>query len=190
MSDRARDIAFHYDVSNDFYALFLDRRMVYTCAYYRDPASDLETAQADKLDLVCRKLHLVPDERFLDLGCGWGALVQWAAQHWHVVAEGVTLSRAQAGWGRDAIRRAGLTSRARIVQGDWRGVAPERPYDKVAAVGLIEHVGMAHYGDYFAHAHRVLAPGGLFLNHGITHPAGTRRSSEMEFLSRHVFPGG
>lgn len=191
MSRRAeRDIAFHYDLSNDFYALFLDPRMVYTCAYYRRPDGDLATAQEDKLDLVCRKLRLVPGERFLDLGCGWGALVLWATQHWGVHAHGVTLSAAQAAWGGESIRRAGLTPRARIERCDWRDVVCERPYHKIAAVGLIEHVGTAHYATYFEHAHRLLAPGGRFLNHGITCRPGARRTSEMEFLARHVFPGG
>jgi cyclopropane-fatty-acyl-phospholipid synthase len=184
------EVAFHYDLSNDFYALFLDPRMVYTCAYYRHPDGDLATAQEDKLELICRKLRLAPGERFLDLGCGWGALAMWAAERWDVAADGVTLSAAQAAWAREAARRAGLAGRVRIERGDWRDVSTEQPYDKIAAVGLIEHVGVARHAAYFAHVHRLLAPGGLFLNHGITCRAGARRTSEMEFLARHVFPGG
>jgi len=104
----ARAIAYHYDVSNEFYALFLDRRMVYTCAYYRRPDGDLDQAQEDKLDLVCRKLRLQPGERLLDIGCGWGSLVVWAAERYGVLARGVTLSRAQAEYGQAWIRRLGL----------------------------------------------------------------------------------
>jgi len=185
-----RDVAFHYDLSPEFYALFLDPRMVYTCAYYRHPDGDLATAQEDKLELVCRKLGLTPGERFLDLGCGWGALALWAAERWGAHAHGVTLSAAQATWAREAARRAGLASRVRIERIDWRDVGAERPYDKIAAVGLIEHVGAAQQAAYFGHVHRLLAPGGLFLNHGITCRAGARHTSEMEFLARHVFPGG
>jgi cyclopropane-fatty-acyl-phospholipid synthase len=186
----AADVAFHYDVSNDFYALFLDPRMVYTCAYYRQPDGDLATAQEDKLDLVCRKLALAPGERFLDLGCGWGALVLWAAERYGAAAHGVTLSGAQAAWADDAIRRAGLASRARVERADWRDVRAEAPYDKIAAVGLIEHVGARNHAAYFAHVHRLLAPAGLFLNHGITCRPDARPTSEMTFLTRHVFPGG
>src|SRR5262249_40506996 len=110
----ARAIAFHYDVSNEFYALFLDRRMVYTCAYYRRPDGDLDQAQEDKLDLVCRKLRLQPGEHLLDIGCGWGSLVVWAAERWGAVARGVTLSRAQAEYAQAWIRRLGLEDRARV----------------------------------------------------------------------------
>jgi cyclopropane-fatty-acyl-phospholipid synthase len=180
----------HYDLPAEFYALFLDPRLVYTCAYYRRADGDLATAQEDKLDLVCRKLRLVPGERFLDLGCGWGALAQWAAERWGVDAHGVTLSAAQAAWAREAARRAGMAERVRIEHGDWRGVTAERPYDKIAAVGLIEHVGVAQHAAYFAQVHRLLAPGGLFLNHGITCRPGAPRTSEMQFVRRHVFPGG
>ncbi len=172
----ARAIAYHYDVSNEFYALFLDRRMVYTCAYYRRPDGDLDQAQEDKLDLVCRKLRLQPGERLLDIGCGWGSLVAWAAERYGVLARGVTLSRAQAEYGQAWIRRLGLEERARV--------------DHLAAVGVIEHLGIGNYPDYFARVHELLAPGGLFLNHGITHEKHWRRSSQTEFLERHVFPNG
>src|SRR5262249_36188081 len=106
-------IAFHYDVSNDFHALVRDRRMVYTCAYYRRPDGDLDQAQEDKLDLVCRKLRLQPGERLLDVGCGWGSLVLWAAERYGVTAHGVTLSKAQADYAQAANRRAGLGRRRR-----------------------------------------------------------------------------
>jgi cyclopropane-fatty-acyl-phospholipid synthase len=181
-------IAFHYDVSSEFYALFLDPRMVYTCAYYRTPDGDLEQAQEDKLELVCRKLRLRPGERLLDIGCGWGSLVLWAAERHGVEARGVTLSRAQAEWAQAAIRRAGLEGRARVDHLDWRDLPPAARFDKIAAVGVIEHVGIRNYPAYFARVWDMLAPGGLFLSHGITHEKRWRRSSQTDFLERHVFP--
>ena len=189
--DRDREaISFHYDVSNDFYALFLDQRMVYTCAYYRRPDGNLDQAQEDKLDLVCRKLRLAPGERLLDIGCGWGSLVMWAAERYGVEAHGVTLSAAQAEWAETAIRRAGLEDRARVEHLDYRELPAGLRFDKVAAVGVIEHVGIKNYPAYFARIHELLEPGGLFLNHGITHEKQWRRSSQTDFLERHVFPNG
>jgi cyclopropane-fatty-acyl-phospholipid synthase len=186
---RVEAITYHYDVSNAFYELFLDQRMVYTCAYYRDPNADLDQAQADKLDLVCRKLRLAPGERLLDLGCGWGALVMWAAAHYGVRAHGVTLSAAQAEWAQRAIRRAGLGDRARVEHADYQELDGADRFEKIAAIGLIEHLGAAAYPAYFGRVHELLVPGGLFLNHGITNRHGDRRTSESEFLERHVFPG-
>src|SRR5439155_13587960 len=116
----AQAIAHHYDVSNEFYALFLDPLMVYTCAYYRDPDGKLEQAQADKLDLVCRKLELKPGETLLDIGCGWGSLSIWAAQHYGVRAHGVTLSQAQAAYAAERIRKEGLEDRCRVEHLDYR----------------------------------------------------------------------
>jgi cyclopropane-fatty-acyl-phospholipid synthase len=186
----ARAIEFHYDVSNDFYALFLDRRMVYTCAYYRRPDGELDQAQEDKLELVCRKLRLVPGDRLLDIGCGWGSLVLWAAERYGVRAHGVTLSRAQAEWAQASIRRAGLEDRVRVDHLDYRDLPRDVRFDKIAAVGVIEHLGIRTYPGYFARVHELLEPGGLFLNHGITHEKHWRRSSQTEFLERHVFPNG
>jgi cyclopropane-fatty-acyl-phospholipid synthase len=186
----ARAIEFHYDVSNDFYALFLDRRMVYTCAYYRRPDGDLDQAQEDKLDLVCRKLRLAPGERLLDIGCGWGSLVVWAAENYGVRAQGVTLSRAQAEYGQAWIRRLGLEDRARVDHLDYRDLPRATRFDKIAAVGVIEHLGIRNYPGYFARVHEMIEPGGLFLNHGITHEKDWKRSSQTEFLERHVFPNG
>src|SRR5213594_3990165 len=183
-------IAFHYDVSNDFYALFLDRRMVYTCAYYRTPDGDLDQAQEDKLELVCRKLRLQPGERLLDIGCGWGSLVVWAAERYGVQAHGVTLSKAQTEYAQARIRSLGLEERARVDHLDYRDLPRDLRFDKIAAVGVIEHVGIPNYASYFARVHEMLQPSGLFLNHGITHAKHWRRSSQTEFLERHVFPNG
>src|SRR5881296_2611377 len=183
-----RAISFHYDVSNDFYALFLDKRMVYTCAYYRQPDGDLDQAQEDKLDLVCRKLRLAPGERLLDIGCGWGSLVIWAAERYGVEAYGVTLSAEQAEWAGSAIRRAGLEGRARVEHLDYRDLPAGLRFEKIAAVGVIEHIGIRNYAAYFARVHELLQPGGLFLNHGITHEKHWRRTSQTDFFERHVFP--
>jgi cyclopropane-fatty-acyl-phospholipid synthase len=186
----ARAIAHHYDVSNDFYALFLDPLMVYTCAYYRDPDGKLERAQADKLDLVCRKLRLKPGESLLDIGCGWGGLSIWAAQHYGVRAHGVTLSRAQAEWAAARIRREGLEGRCLVEHLDFRDLPEGARYDKIAAVGVIEHVGIPNYPAFFARVHAMLNDGGLYLNHGIHHEFHWRRTSQTDFLYKYVFPNG
>jgi cyclopropane-fatty-acyl-phospholipid synthase len=186
----ARAIAQHYDVSNDFYALFLDPLMVYTCAYYRDPYGKLEQAQQDKLDLVCRKLRLERDETLLDIGCGWGSLSVWAAQHYGVRAHGVTLSRAQAEWAAERIRREGLEGRCLVEYRDWRDLPAEARYDKIAAVGVIEHVGIANYPAFFGRVRSMLNDGGLYLNHGIHHEFHWKRTSHTDFLLRNVFPNG
>jgi cyclopropane-fatty-acyl-phospholipid synthase len=186
----AEAIAHHYDVSNDFYALFLDPLMVYTCAYYRDPEGTLEQAQADKLDLVCRKLRLQSGERLLDIGCGWGSLALWAAQHYGAKAHGVTLSRAQAEFAAERIRREGLEDRCVVEYRDVRDLPTTARYDKIAAVGVIEHVGIANYPAFFGQVRAMLEDGGLYLNHGITHEFHWRPTSQTEFLYRYVFPNG
>jgi cyclopropane-fatty-acyl-phospholipid synthase len=198
--DRAA-IQYHYDVGNDFYALWLDERMVYSCAYYRTPTDTLEEAQRAKLDLVCRKLRLRPGERFLDVGCGWGALIMHAAQHYGVTALGITLSEAQAALARTRIAAAGLDGRCRVEIRDYRAVPPDERFDKIASVGMVEHVGEDHLPEYFASLHRALAPGGLLLNHGITSlkaalPRGVRERIQRRlwkrdaFIDQYVFPDG
>ena len=186
----ARAIAHHYDVSNDFYELFLDPLMVYTCAYYRTPDGTLAQAQADKLDLVCRKLRLARDETLLDIGCGWGSLSMWAAEHYGVRAHGVTLSRAQAEWAAARIKTLGLDDRCRVEYRDLRDLPADARYDKIAAVGVIEHVGIANYPAFFTRVHTMLGDGGFFLNHGITHNFYWKKTSQSDFLFRHVFPNG
>jgi cyclopropane-fatty-acyl-phospholipid synthase len=186
----ARAIAHHYDVSNDFYALFLDPLMLYTCAYYREPDGKLEQAQADKLDLVCKKLRLKPGESMLDIGCGWGSLSMWAVRHYGVRAHGVTLSRAQAEWAAERIGREGLDGRCLVEYRDWRDLPADARYDKIAAVGVIEHVGIPNYPAFFGRVRALLNDGGLYLNHGIHHEFHWKRTSQTEFLLRHVFPNG
>jgi cyclopropane-fatty-acyl-phospholipid synthase len=184
----AKAISHHYDVSNEFYALFLDPLMVYTCAYYRDPDGKLEQAQRDKLDLVCRKLELEAGETLLDIGCGWGSLSIWAAQHYGVRAHGVTLSKAQADYATERIRKEGLEDRCKVEYRDYRDLPPDVRFDKIAAVGVIEHVGIPNYPAFFGGVHRMLRDGGLYLNHGIVHEfhwkATARPSSSIATSSR------
>jgi cyclopropane-fatty-acyl-phospholipid synthase len=187
-SDR-QAIAFHYDASNRFYGLWLDRQMVYSCGYFESPDDAIDRAQASKLDHICRKLRLSPGERFLDIGCGWGALVCWSARHYGVRAHGITLSRQQLAFARERIAAEGLQDLVSVELCDYRDLQGEAVYDKVASVGMFEHVGLAKLPTYHATVHRVLRPGGLFLNHGITRDEeGWRRTPETEFINRYIFP--
>ena len=189
----ARQIQFHYDVSDDFYALWLDPGRVYSCAYYRDVAMSLEQAQQAKLDHICRKLMLKPGERFLDIGAGWGALLLWAAEHYGVRARGITLSRNQHAHVNRLIEERGLAGRVTMDYLDYRQLPEDEPFDKIASVGMFEHVGRARLPDYFGKIFRLLRPGGLLLNHGIT-AGGTRNvklgSGLGDFVERYIFPGG
>ena len=189
----AADVRYHYDVSNDFYRLWLDRHMVYSCAYFRTGAEDLDTAQEQKLDHLCRKLRLEPGERLLDIGCGWGGLVCWAAERYGVGALGVTLSERQAEYAKDRIRARGLSARVEIRVQDYRDIPGEAEFDKIVSVGMYEHVGIANLPFYFATIARLLKPGGVALNHGIT--SGDRDGRAQgppggEFIDKYVFPGG
>ena len=189
----SRAIRFHYDVSDEFYGLWLDSRRVYSCAYFRRPDDTLETAQEQKLDHICRKLMLKPGERLLDIGCGWGALVIWAAQHYGVEATGITLSENQYQYARKQIRNAGLEHLCEVRLLDYRDVAEDAPYDKIASVGMFEHVGLKNLPVYFAKIFRLLKPGGLVMNHGITHNDTDQYelgSDIGSFIDEYVFPGG
>ena len=192
--DADRDaVRHHYDVSNAFYELWLDPRMVYSCAYFRTAADTLEQAQVAKLDHICTKLRLAPGERFLDIGCGWGALAMHAAARYGVQATGITLSRNQYELATERIRAAGLEGRCRVLYEDYRDHAGEERYDKVASVGMFEHVGLANLPTYFATVRRLLRERGLFLNHGITSSNVDNRAVGMgggEFIDRYVFPKG
>lgn len=190
--DRAA-VRHHYDVGNDFWALWLDRRMVYSCAYFPTGTEDLDAAQEAKLEHVCRKLRLRPGERLLDIGCGWGGLVIYAAQRFGVRAVGVTLSELQARWAQARIAEAGLAHRCEVHAYDYREVAGE-PFDKIASVGMFEHVGGDRLPEYFGKAFSLLRPGGLFLNHGIAigplQPKWPRLGRWASFIDAHVFPDG
>jgi cyclopropane-fatty-acyl-phospholipid synthase len=185
--DRAA-VRHHYDVSNHFYRLVLGPSMVYSCAYFATPEDTLEAAQERKLDLICRKLHLRAGQRMLDIGCGWGALPVHAARHYRVRAVGVTLSEPQAELARERAAAAGVEEQVEIRVQDYREIA-DGPFDKIASVGMYEHVGRAELPHYAEIVKGLLRPGGLFLNHGITrlvpHPPATD-----PFISRYVFPDG
>jgi cyclopropane-fatty-acyl-phospholipid synthase len=190
-SENRDAIHFHYDVSNEFYALWLDRAMVYSCAYFENPEVDLDAAQQAKLDHICRKLILRPGDKFLDIGCGWGALVMHAARHYGVQAHGVTLSSQQLKMARERIEQAGLGGSVSVELMDYRDLPGEALYDKVASVGMFEHVGLKNLPVYFSTVNRLLKPRGLFLNHGITHDTeGWQPNVSTEFINRYVFPDG
>ena len=190
--DRSRQaIAFHYDVSNAFYRLWLDEQMVYSCAYFETPDDSLDHAQRNKLNHICRKLRLKPGERLLDIGCGWGALTRWAAKHYGVQAHGITLSRNQYDHAREIIWDEGLQDRVTVKLGDYRELQGEARYDKIASVGMFEHVGLKNLPRYFELARSLLKPGGLFLNHGITQDReGWVKTVGTRFINRYVFPDG
>jgi cyclopropane-fatty-acyl-phospholipid synthase len=196
---RRRDAAAiraHYDVGNDFYRLWLDRRMVYSCAYFTSPEHDIDTAQEAKLDHLCRKLRLGPGDRLLDIGCGWGGLVVHAAERYGAEAVGITLSPSQAELARRRAEEHGVADRCTIEVRDYRDVAPSGSFDAVVSVGMCEHVGSAQLGAYFRSAFAALRPGGLFMNHCIVQGRDRSRRwrarlwREGEFLHRYVFPDG
>jgi cyclopropane-fatty-acyl-phospholipid synthase len=182
-------IAYHYDVSNDFYALWLDHRMVYSCAYFISDEDDLDNAQLQKLDYICRKLRLRPGHKFLDIGCGWGGLIMHAARHFGVDATGITLSQAQAELATRRIAEAGLNERCRVLLRDYREMDGAEKYDAIASVGMFEHVGEKRLAEYFAIAKRLLKPCGVFLNHGIAKRAG-EKSEGHSFSDTYIFPDG
>jgi len=190
-----RNVSYHYDVSNEFYQLFLDPEMVYTCAYFQpDWHDDLARAQRDKLDMICRKLRLKAGERLLDIGCGWGALICHAAQHYGVKATGVTLAEEQAALAREKVQRLGLQDRVEVLVKDFTQMEGE--FDKISSIGMFEHVGIRNHPAYFRAVHRLLRPRGLYLHHSIARRA--KRSDrafrklkpEYKALTRYIFPGG
>lgn len=183
-------ISFHYDLPQRFYEAFLDRNLVYSCAYFADANEDLESAQIRKLDLICRKLRLAPGVRFLDVGCGWGSLLIHAAANYGVEGLGVTLSTTQAVAAQERIAQAGLSDRLEVRLQDYRSVSES--FDAVASVGMFEHVGPQQMVHYFETLHELTRPGGLLLNHGIVlgDPHKVRRERDKSFVSAHVFPDG
>jgi cyclopropane-fatty-acyl-phospholipid synthase len=182
-----RAVTHHYDTGNDFFELFLDPLMVYSCAHFLDPDESLDVAQRRKLDLICRKLELRAGDRLLDVGCGWGALVIHAAKHYGVEATGVTVSREQADLARKRAAEAGVMERVTILTDDYRHIAGR--FDAIASVGMVEHVGVDHLPEYFGHLRRLLNRGGIVLNHGIVTRA-RRPARGKSFVRTYVFPDG
>jgi len=193
----AQAIAHHYDVSNDFYRHVLGPSMTYSCAVWTDPAITLEEAQANKHELICRKLDLQPGMRLLDIGCGWGGMLLHAAEHHGVHAVGITVSRRQAELAEKRAAEAGLAGRVEVRLQDYRDVA-DGPFDAISSIGMFEHVGAAQLAVYFDRCFALLRPGGRFLNHAISRPAqsgmamraGRARFARRGFIDRYVFPDG
>lgn len=184
----AQAIRYHYDLPPEFFALWLDRRMVYSCAYFEGgPDEDLDAAQEHKLDYICRKLRLRRGDRLLDIGCGWGGLLIHAAMHYGVLAHGITLSVRQAEIAREKIQANSLGDRCRVEVCDYRDLEYAQQFDKIVSVGMFEHVGEALLPEYFKQAWRTLRPGGVFLNHGIAACYGSQRKGSS-FIERYVFP--
>ena len=187
-------IQFHYDLSNEFYALFLDPEMVYSCAYFTDWENDIAQAQADKLEMICRKLRLKEGDRLLDIGCGWGGLICHAAKTYGVTAHGITLSEAQLEFAREKIARLGLQDRVTVELKDYSMMQGQ--FDKIASIGMYEHIGLKNIPAYMKKMQSLLAPDGLFLNHAISRRApkpswfkkGLR--PEQKAIAKYIFPGG
>lgn len=185
----AEAIRRHYDLDRAFFASFLDRALVYSCGVFATPETTLDEAQQAKLDRVCRKLRLAPGLRLIDVGCGWGALVRFAAERYGAIAHGITLSRAQAEAARSMLREAGLPEeRARVEPLDYRDLPQEPAYERAVSIGMVEHVGEDRLPAYMQAIFRCLVPGGLLLNHGIAAPAGRAETGRGRFIDRYVFP--
>jgi cyclopropane-fatty-acyl-phospholipid synthase len=182
-------IRYHYDLPPEFYSLFLDSRMLYSCAYFQTAEDGLDQAQEQKLDYICRKLGLHPGERLLDIGCGWGALVIHAAARYGAHALGITLSEAQAKMARKRIRDSGIEDRCSVEVLDYRELPVEEQFDKIVSVGMFEHVGEEHLSEYFSRTRKLLGRGGVFLNSGISLSASYHRHGPS-FIDRYVFPDG
>lgn len=187
-------VRFHYDISNDFYRLFLDPQMQYTCGYFPSWDASLEEAQEAKLDMICRKLRLKQGDRLLDIGCGWGGLLIWAAKHYGVEAYGVTLSQEQYDLGVERIEAAGLSDRVTMEIRDFRDI--EGTFDKVSSIGMFEQVGIDHHTAYFRKINSLLRPRGLLLNHAITRRGKPtlkqfrKKKKEYKAITDYIFPGG
>ena len=193
-ADNKDYIQFHYDLSNDFYALFLDPEMVYSCAYYTDWNNDVAQAQRDKLEMICRKLRLKQGERFLDIGCGWGGLICHAAKNYGVTAHGITLSEEQLAFAREKIKRLGLEDKVTVELKDYSMMAGQ--FDKIASIGMYEHIGLKNIPGYMQKMQQLLAENGLFLNHAIARRAPKqgwfkkRLRPEQKAIAKYIFPGG
>jgi cyclopropane-fatty-acyl-phospholipid synthase len=185
-----RAVRYHYDVSNEFYQLFLGTKMIYSEAYFGSPEDDLGSAETQQLERICRALRLQKGERLLDIGCGWGGLMIYAAQNFGVETLGVTLSERQAELAGQRIREAGLAERCRVEIRDYRDLDEQESFDKIASVGMVEHVGAAQQPDYFARAWKYLRPGGAFFLSGISRLFSVPAKRSDSFIEAYVFPDG
>jgi cyclopropane-fatty-acyl-phospholipid synthase len=191
--DNKEFIQFHYDISNDFYSLFLGKEMQYSCGYFTREDNTIDQAQHDKLEMICRKLRLKSGERFLDIGCGWGGLICHAARHFGVIAHGVTLSQEQFDFATAKVKRLGLEDRITIELRDYSSL--KGTYDKIASIGMFEHIGIANMQRYFRKINSLLSEHGLVLNHGISRRAKASKSAirkirpERRLLLKYIFPG-
>jgi cyclopropane-fatty-acyl-phospholipid synthase len=182
-------VRYHYDAGNEFFALFLDPSMTYSCAYFKGGAQTLEEAQRAKLDLVCKKLALKDGERVLDVGCGWGSFAIHAAKHYGVEVLGVTLSERQVELGRQRAAEAGVADRVELRVADYRELAGQQ-FDAISSIGMVEHVGEERIDLYMATLNGLLRPGGRLLNHGIAKLMDFDTKDEGGFSERFVFPDG
>jgi len=191
MHSGARDraaIAFHYDLPQSFYEMYLGKNLTYSCAYFADAQEDIDTAQERKMDLICRKLRLGADSRLLDVGCGWGSLLIYAAQKYGVKGVGLTLSKGQLDAARGRVEGAGLSERIEIRLEDYRDIRGQ--FDAISSISMLEHVGPVHLSSYIQALRRLLVDGGLMLNHAIVlHDSSrSRLGSENDFIANYVFP--
>lgn len=183
-------VGLHYDLSNDFYRLWLDQEMVYSCGYFQNPASDLDTAQRHRLESICDKLQLRPGEQLLDIGCGWGGLLLHAVRQYHARGIGITLSPEQQRFVQKRIQEAGLSNQCEVKLLDYRDLNQAEKFDKLVSVGMIEHVGESKLPEYFQIAFRLLKPGGAFLLSGISKPSNRPTRGRPAFVDAYVFPDG
>tara|TARA_R110000772_G_scaffold227528_2_gene338293 strand:+ start:161 stop:1489 length:1329 start_codon:yes stop_codon:yes gene_type:complete len=189
-SNSKHSIAHHYDIHNNFYRLFLDPEMVYSCAYFSTPEQSLTDAQRDKLDYICRKLRLLPGQKLLDIGCGWGGLAFWAAQNYGVEVHGITLSQEQYDYGVARAHALKLNDKVSFELRDYRELPADTHYDRIVSVGMFEHIGIDNFPTYFRIIRGLLEPGGIFLNHGITNDSGWQRTPITRFINEYIFPDG
>ncbi|MCP4314998.1 MAG: class I SAM-dependent methyltransferase [Hyphomicrobiales bacterium] len=192
--ENEQNVQYHYDLSNAFYTLWLDKEMIYSCGYCTDWDNDIDRMQQNKLEMICRKLRLKPGEHMLDIGCGWGALSFYAAQNFGVTTVGVSLATQQIEYAKAKAERLGLSDRVQFELTDYATV--EGQFDKVVSVGMHEHIGIANYPTYYATVKRIMKPEGLFLHHAITRPAKKdaktfrKGNEEFKLLTKYIFPGG
>ncbi len=186
----ASAISYHYDVSNDFFRLFLDKNMQYSCAYFESEDDSIDVAQEKKMEYICRKLSLTPGEKLLDIGAGWGGLIIYAAKNYGVIARGITLSKRQYEYARNWIKKEGLEEKCSMELLDYRDIDGKEKFDKIVSVGMFEHVGRENYEKYLKIAYNILKEGGLFLNHGISIRADLFGKSRSSFSEKYVFPDG